>query len=186
MKKTISIIMVLALVAVVFCSSAMGETKVTWIRLVEKGASLRDCPRGTKIGSIHGKTYLSVYDAQDGWYLVSYNGQDGWVSAQQVMETIYDPEYDPMPGRTSSRRDVPYIGTMVYGLNTSHSSVRWVQTQLKATGIWYQGDEWRVTGHVGKHTMSEIRSFMQSMGYPHHTGVVDQSVIDALCDYLGY
>ena len=177
MKKTISIIMALVLLTAILCSSAMGETKVFGIRLVEKGASLRDSPRGTKIGSIHGKTYLDVHNVQEGWFLVSYNGLDGWVSGQQVKEIIYDPTPDPTPD--------PVPGP-IHRQSSDRETIRWVQAQLKATGIWYQGDEWRVTGNLGKHTMSEIRSFMQSMGYPYHTGVVDQSVIDALCDYLGY
>ena len=180
MKKIFAAILTLVLMSLLFCAAAMAETDVTQIRLVDKGASLRDCPAGTKIGSVHGKTYLPVYDEENGWYLVSYNGQNGWVSSQQVAETIYGDSFF-----TQHDEDVPYIGTAVYGLNTSHKAVRWVQTKLKQTGIWYQGDQWKVTGHVGKHTMSEIRSFMYSMGCTWHTGVVDQSVIDALCEYLG-
>ena len=68
---------------------------------------------------------------KNGWYLVSYNGQNGWVYYQQVAETIYGDSHF-----TQHEADVPYIGTAVYGLNTSHKAVRWVQTKLKQTGIW--------------------------------------------------
>ena len=80
---------------------------------------------------------------------------------------------------------IPYIGNTVYRQDMMNMTVFWVQTQLKATGIWYQGYQWDVTGNLGDHTMSEIRSFMQSRGYGYHTGAVDQDVIDELADFLG-
>ena len=64
-------------------------------------------------------------------------------------------------------------------------AVYWVQTQLKATGIYYQGEIWDVTGNLGDHTMTEIASFMQSRGYHGHSGVVDQTVINELATYMG-
>lgn len=63
--------------------------------------------------------------------------------------------------------------------------VLWVQTQLKATGIYYQGETWDVTGHLGDHTMQEIKAFMLSRGYQYHDGQIDQIVITELVDYLG-
>lgn len=64
--------------------------------------------------------------------------------------------------------------------------VLWVQKQLKATGIYYQGEIWDETGHLGDHTMEEVASFMQSRGYKSHGGQIDQTVINNLADYLGY
>ncbi len=81
---------------------------------------------------------------------------------------------------------VPYIGNAVYRQDQMNMAIFWVQTQLKATGIWYQGEVWDVTGNLGDHTMSEIASFMQSRGYGGHGGTVDQAVIDELADYMGY
>ena len=202
MKKTISMILITVLIATLFCAAAAAETNVTGILLGAKGAALRDAPNGTKIASIHRNTYLTVHDEQNGWYLVSNNGQTGWVAYTQVAQYYYDEVsdyndygssytgYGTNTGNGSQntgygRRTAPYIGSRVYSLDSRDSSINWVQTHLKATGIWYQGDQWLVTGHLGKHTMEEIRSFMQYMGYPYHTGVVDQSVIDALCEYLG-
>ena len=63
--------------------------------------------------------------------------------------------------------------------------VYWVQTQLKATGTYYQGDIWDVTGHLGEHTMQEISSFMWSRGYYNHNGQINQAVINELADCLG-
>lgn len=80
---------------------------------------------------------------------------------------------------------VPYIGNTVFRENMMNMVIFWVQTQLKATGVWYQGYQWDVTGHLGDQTMSEIRSFMSSCGYYGQTGVVNQDVIDALVYYLG-
>ena len=51
MKKIFAAILTLVLMSLLFCAAAMAETDVTQIRLVDKGASLRDCPAGTKIGS---------------------------------------------------------------------------------------------------------------------------------------
>ncbi|MDO5435545.1 MAG: peptidoglycan-binding protein [Clostridia bacterium] len=80
---------------------------------------------------------------------------------------------------------IPYIGSAVYTKDQMNMAVLWVQTQLKATGIYYQGYAWDVTGNLGNETQKEIRAFMNDRGYYGHTGNVDQSVIDALADYLG-
>ena len=80
---------------------------------------------------------------------------------------------------------IPDIGRTVFRKDTMNMVVFWMQTQLKATGVWYQGYQWDVTGNLGNQTMSEISDFMQAMGYPGHTGVVDQNVINALHQYLG-
>ncbi len=202
MKKILSMILIAVLTATLFCAAAVADTNVTGILLGAKGAALRDAPNGTKIASIHRNTYLPVIDEQNGWYLVSNNGQTGWVAYTQVAQYYCNDASDYTDDNTSytgygtntgngsqytgyGRRTAPYIGSRVYSLDSRDSSINWVQTHLKATGIWYQGDQWLVTGHLGKHTMEEIRSFMQYMGYPYHTGVVDQNVIDALCEYLG-
>ncbi len=63
--------------------------------------------------------------------------------------------------------------------------VYWVQVRLKATGRWYQGEEWDCTGNLGSHTMSEIAAFMQSVTGAPHDGTIDQTVIDFLLDVPG-
>ena len=209
MKRSFAILMsILLIVSLTFGSfeTALAEQKVTRIRTLDKGASLRNSSvNGTKIGSVHMNTELEVYDQDNGWFYVYYNGTYGWVYKGQVeileIETVAS---DPVKrtsntaskkssGKTSQSfvggelRDmgVPYIGKTVFRQNMMNMVVFWVQTQLKATGIWYQGYQWDVTGNLGDHTMSEISSFMQSMGYRGHTGVVNQDVIDALASYLG-
>ena len=79
----------------------------------------------------------------------------------------------------------PNIGSRVYRSGDKNMTVFWVQTQMKATGRWYQGDNWDCTGNMGDHTMQEVRSFMQSRGYSGHSGNVDQTVINELAAYLG-
>ena len=64
-------------------------------------------------------------------------------------------------------------------------AVLWVQTQLKATGVYYQGEIWDVTGNLGDHTMQEVASFMQGRGYGGHNGQIDQTVINELARYMG-
>ena len=80
---------------------------------------------------------------------------------------------------------VPQIGGTVFTLNQMNLIVLWVQTQLKATGIWYQGTQCELNGNLGENTMSEIRSFMAARGYYGHTGIVDQNVLNALANELG-
>ena len=80
---------------------------------------------------------------------------------------------------------IPQIGGAVFTLNQMNMVIFWVQTQLKATGAWYQGSQWEVNGCLSEHTMSEIRSFMASTGHYGHSGTVDQGVVNALAAYLG-
>lgn len=116
-----------------------------------------------------------------------YSGHSGAID-QTVIDELdaYICGQGPTGGGSSTSYDisVPQIGSAVYGYDANHSSIRWVQEQLKATGIWYQGDEWKVTGHLGKHTMQEISRFMETRGYYGHPGSVTQQVIDELYYYL--
>ena len=80
---------------------------------------------------------------------------------------------------------IPNLHGQIITMNQMNLAVFWVQTQLKATGIYYQGEIWDVTGNLGDHTMQEISSFMQSRGYYGHSGQIDQQVIDELACYLG-
>ncbi len=181
MYKKRSVIMIIIILSLLFFVSATAAGNGYRVQLGKSGASFRDTPNGAKIASIHADTYLCVFDYQDGWYQVYDRGLFGWVSEKQVVSVdrgsgFFDP--------SSSVKDVPYIGTKVYSLNSNGAAVGWVQAQLKVAG-WYQGNQWLITGHLGKKTMSEIKSFMQSKGYTTHSGVVDQKVIDALYQHLG-
>lgn len=80
---------------------------------------------------------------------------------------------------------VPSLNGRSYSKDQMNMAILWVQTQLKATGTYYQGYAWDVTGHLGDHTMQEIASFMQSRGYRGHSGCVDQNVVNELAAYLG-
>ena len=90
-------------------------------------------------------------------------------------------------GKASGSRDMgrPSLGGRVFRSDEMNMAIFWVQTQLKATGKWYQGDNWDCTGRLGDHTMSEISSFMRNRGYGGHSGQVDQTVIDELASFLG-
>lgn len=103
------------------------------------------------------------------------SGNYGYTDPTSASSYAYDDPYD---------MGVPYLNGRVYRLNQMNMAVYWVQVQLKATGIWYQGESWDCTGNLGDHTMSEIASFMRSRGYRGHSGVVDQSVVDELASYL--
>ena len=207
-KPVVYTVVCLVLVAVLtmgLLANSFAEFRVTQIQTGKHGASLRNYPSGDKIGSIHQFIYLDVLDAQDGWFYVYYNGQYGWVTSDSRYVTITRTEdVDPSSsGSSSSSADtytygasgvsgvdpydmgVPYIGNTVFRENMMNLVVFWVQTQLKATDVWYQGYQWDVTGNLGDHTMSEIRDFMQARGYRGHTGVINQEVIDAIAEYMG-
>lgn len=81
---------------------------------------------------------------------------------------------------------IPFLNGQVYGAEAMNMVVFWVQTQLKATGVYYQGEAWDITGSLGSHTRQEIRAFMQDRGYYSHSGSIDQNVIDELAAYLRY
>ena len=93
----------------------------------------------------------------------------------------------PQPAGLGGAYDmgVPRIGSRIYRSDDMNMTIFWVQTQLKATGRWYQGNSWDCTGNLGDHTISEIKSFMKTQGYSAHSGNVDQNVINELCNYLG-
>lgn len=98
-----------------------------------------------------------------------------------------DPEsaaFDPY--ETPYDMGIPDLYGQVIHMDQMNLAVYWVQTQLKATGIYYQGELWDVTGNLGDHTMEEVASFMQARGYRGHSGRIDQTVIDELAGYMGY
>lgn len=80
---------------------------------------------------------------------------------------------------------VPEIGEQEYGAGEMNMAVFWVQKQLKATGVWYQGDQWDCSGRMGDGTISAIQAFMRDRGYTDYTGAVDRTVINELAAYLG-
>lgn len=80
---------------------------------------------------------------------------------------------------------IPNLNGNVYYENDMNVYVLWVQYQLKATGQYYQGDNWDETGNLGNTTMKEIAKFMKANGYSNHNGRVDQTVINTLANYLG-
>ena len=106
-------------------------------------------------------------------------------SANRKSSSKYAPNTKHYPYLDSYDIGIPKIGRTVFSLNQMNLVILWVQTQLKATGKWYRGSQWDVSGSLDEHTMSEIRSFMAANGYPEHTGVVDQKVVNTLSKYLG-
>lgn len=81
---------------------------------------------------------------------------------------------------------IPNLNGQQYTEGDMNMTVYWVQFQMKATGRWYQGEQWDCTGNLGNHTMQEIASFMKSRGYSRHTGYIDQTVVNELASWLGY
>ena len=97
-------------------------------------------------------------------------------NASATEATWYNDPYD---------MGIPYLFGQVITKDQMNLTVFWVQTQLKATGVYYQGEIWDITGNLGDHTMQEISSFMQSRGYRGHGGQIDQAVINELAKYMG-
>ncbi len=81
---------------------------------------------------------------------------------------------------------IPNLNGCRYSEGDMNIAVFWVQVQMKASGQWYQGEQWDCTGNLGDHTMHEVASFMESCGYSGHTGFIDQNVVNELANYLGY
>lgn len=79
---------------------------------------------------------------------------------------------------------VPQLRSTRFGKDSHNLYVLWVQVQMKATGLYYQGEEWDETGVLGDHTRSEIRRMMADWGYEGHDGSVDKDVILVICNIL--
>ena len=196
------------------CPGASAARKVTKVVTGKQGASLRSTPEipeeynANKLHGIHADEYLEVFDECNGWYYVQYKGEYGWVNASPAIVTVVESVEipDPVPQQTlpydESAGDygdgmvryayldpydmgVPQIGDTVFTLNQMNLVVLWVQTQLKATGSWYQGNQCDLSGCLTETTMAEIRSFMAANNYSDHTGAVDQNVLDTLYTCLG-
>lgn len=113
-------------------------------------------------------------------------------NVRQLSYNTEAPQRNTEIPRQSSASDDPYamgipqLNGKVYNKeNTMNVDILWVHYQLKATGMYYQGDNWDETGNLGDHTMEEIGKFMRANGYPGHDGHVDQTVINTLANYLG-
>ena len=184
--------------------SASAVERVTQVRVLQGGANLRNYPNGKQIVSkVKQNEVVDVYNQDNGWYYVYCNGHYGWIAQDRVEIAEIEDDGTPVkaygsprtvqataPNRHASDDEihdmgVPQIGNTVFRKEEMNMVIFWVQTQLKATGIWYQGDLWHVTGVLGQRTMQEISAFMQHVGCIGHSGKVDQQVIDALVDYLG-
>ena len=198
LKRTAAVLLFAAMMLTLAVAGA--QTRITRIRTNEKGVSLRSGPgqEYRKLAGIHAGVELEVLETSGGWYYVYHEGNYGYVTTDSRYVTIIatDTEEendngirqngDAQPSFSISEpydMGVPYLGSRSIRLN--EMTVFWVQTQMKATGVWYQGESWDVTGNLGDHTMSEIRAFMQSRGYPGHSGQVDQRVVDELAGFLG-
>ena len=207
MKRFLSVIlMILVVVASVGCAgSASAEKRITKVRVKQGGVVIRSEPRtnSEKVAAIRADEEVDVVNHDNGWLYIYYYGTYGWISQGRVTIVRIE-EADPtkkgsevpegMPAPVSvvpaaperiHDMGVPQIGNMVFREDTMNMVVFWVQTQLKATGIWYQGSQYHVTGYLGRATMQEIRNFMSYTGYPGHGGSIDQTVIDELEAFLG-
>ena len=83
-------------------ASAYHETNVTWIKVREKGATLRsspDCPpdNSNKITGIHPNEYLRVLGKQGNWYYVSFRGCYGYVSASPMYVRVISTGENDLP-----------------------------------------------------------------------------------------
>ena len=74
-----SILLATVLGSSFFCN-ALAETKMTCVKVIEGGASLRSYPDGQKIGGVQQNAVLDVVDQDGSWLYVYYNGQYGWIS----------------------------------------------------------------------------------------------------------
>ncbi|MGN1020596.1 MAG: peptidoglycan-binding protein [Aristaeellaceae bacterium] len=142
--------------------------------LTERNVGNQWFPAWTQEGIYKARVYYTIADGStqsedSAWTVIAF-------SSGGSVSQAYQPEGWDM--------GVPRL-QQAYGQNSMNMAVLWVQTQLKATGVYYQGEIWDVTGHLGIHTAQEITAFMASCGYPNYPGQVDQTVVDALAARLG-
>ena len=126
---------------------------------------------------------ISGYDCSSSGINVIFDKKTGQCTPSTI-QFYYQTARKKGPGN-SYDMGKPSIGSRVFHSGDMNMIVFWVQTQMKVTGKWYQGDNWDCSGNLGDHTISEISSFMKYRGYSGHSGNIDQSVIDELASYLG-
>lgn len=202
-RSVCALLCLLMIFSAVGASATVYEVESTRIRGVvvnDRGATLRSTPENkgnaNKIKSLSSNTYLSVGGIANGWYYVYVSGDYGFVNAGPEWTRIVSywadvetPERGMVlrgegPGG-SYDMGVPDLHGEKFDANETNVVILWVQTQLKATHEFYQGDIWDVSGTLGTHTMDEIRAFMASRGYFYHSGMVDQMLVDHLAACLG-
>lgn len=191
---------------VIYRSYDPEEIQVTRLLTQEPGVSLREGPSAAarKIRGIPAGNVLNVISHVPGWYYVRYQGERGYVndssefvliigcvtpvpatpSPTPVVTPTPKPA-TPTPNRNPYVMKTPSLGGRVFQPGEMNMAVFWVQTQLKATGLWYQEDSCTVTGCLDGETMAAVAEFMAVRGFPEHGGTIGQAVIDELTEYLG-
>ena len=191
---------------VIYSSYDPDEVRVTRIITREPGVSLRAAPSAgaEKIEGIHADTVLEVIGHVPGWYHVRYRGQTGFVNDSSEFVWIIacvTPEpvtptpapvitptprpATPTPDRSPSAMEIPALGDRVCRAGEMSMTVFWAQTQLKATGLWYQDDGCLITGVLDETARSAVSEFMAMRGQQDHGGDIDQQVVAELAEYLG-
>ena len=191
---------------VVYRSYDPDEIRVTRILTQSPGVSLRDGPSAaaSRIRGVPADTVLDVIRHVPGWYYVRYRGDTGYVNDSSEFVLIIgcitpEPQTPtptpvvtptlkpatPTPNRNPSEMAIPQLGDRVCRAGEVSLTVFWTQTQLAATGRWYQEDGCAVTGCLDEATLTAVSAFMDAQGHPGHSGEIGQDVIDGLTDFLG-
>ena len=191
---------------VIYRSYDPEEIQVTRLLTQEPGVSLREGPSAaaTKIRGIPAGNVLNVISHVPGWYYVRYRGDTGYVNDSSEFVLIIgcitpEPQTPtptpvvtptpkpatPTPNRNPSEMAIPQLGERVCSAGEMSLTVFWVQTQLAATGQWFQDGGCIVTGVLDEATMSAVSEFMDAQGHSGRSGEISQDVIDSLTDFLG-
>lgn len=184
MKRNGLIMLVILLVSTLVLGavgSASAVEKVTQVKVLQGGVNVRSMPSNHSeiVDTAKPNEVLDVDNQDNGWFHVYYKGATGWVAQDRVQICKIEDDGKPVAEYDSSKNGpttgfhsmvsvdethdmgVPQIGSAVFRENQMNMVILWVQTQLKQTGIWYQGDLWHITGVLGKRTMQEISAFME-------------------------
>ena len=188
------------------CPPDPDHIQVTRIIVRSHGVSLREGPSvdTRKIRGIQAGEVVDVLGYELGWYRVCYQGEYGYVTDSSDYVRVIDaitpapltlsptPLVTPTPvpatatpNRNPSPMPVPALGADVIGPGRMNMAVFWVQTQLKATGEWYQDDRCEVSGLLDDATQAAVSGFMAARGFESHPGHIDQTVVDTLLACLG-
>ncbi len=190
---------------VVYRSYDPKDIRVTRILTQPPGVSLREGPSAaaSRIRGVPADTVLDVIRHVPGWYYVRYRGDTGYVNDSSEFVLIIgcitpEPQTPtptpvvtptpkpatPTPNRNPSEMAIPSLGDRVCRAGEMSLTVFWTQTQLAATGQWFQDGGCAVTGVLDEATMSAVSEFMEAQGSPGHSGEIGQDVIDGLTDFL--
>ena len=130
MKKTLSLILALAIAAGCLCivSTASADLETWWVKTGDgKGLNVRDMETGEKIGSLPYGAEVHVEWFRDEWAIIYWSPTGGAKVMKKFLVSYYPGRYDgPTDNKGNALSDSALGSETVNGLNIQYSSMQYV------------------------------------------------------------